>query len=125
MAIVVLFSTLSFSIDTHYCGDTMVDTAIFHKVDTCGMEMEKTSTKDCNITIKDCCTDEQISINGQAELKISFDKLTSNQQLFVASFIYSYIDRFEGLEKNVTSYRDYAPPLVFRQIYKLDETYII
>ena len=125
MAVVVLFSTMSFTVDMHYCGDTLMDTAVFHKVKSCGMEMGKPSSEDCNITIKDCCTDEQISIDGQDELKISFDKLSSDQQLFVTSFVYSYIDLFEGLEENVTSFRDYVPPLVIRQIYKFDETYLI
>ena len=125
MAIVVLFSTMSFTIDMHYCGDSLVETAIFHKAKGCGMEMEKPSTDGCSIKVKDCCSDEQLIIDGQDELKITFDKLTFDQQVFVASFVYTYINLFEGLEENVTSYRDYVPPLVIRQIYKLDETYLI
>ena len=125
MAIVVLFSTMSFTIDMHYCGDSLVETAIFHKAKGCGMEMEKPSTDGCSIKVKDCCSDEQLIIDGQDELKITFDKLTFDQQVFVASFVYTYINLFDGLEENVTSYRDYAPPLVIRQIYKLDETYLI
>ena len=31
-AIVVLLSTMSFTIDMHYCGDTLVDAAIFEKI---------------------------------------------------------------------------------------------
>lgn len=125
MAIVVLFSTMSFTIDMHYCGDSLVETAIFHKAKGCGMEMEKPSTDGCSIKVKDCCSDEQLIVDGQDELKITFDKLTFDQQVFVASFVYTYINLFEGLEENVTSYRDYVPPLVIRQIYKLDETYLI
>ncbi|MBJ2175211.1 hypothetical protein JBL43_13240 [Aureibaculum sp. A20] len=126
MAIVVLFSTMSFSIETHYCGDTMVDTAIFHKLETCGMEMKKsTDSSDCNVTIKDCCTDEQISIEGQDELNITFDTLAFDQQLFLTSFVFSYNTLFNSLEENAALYRDYITPLVIRQIYKLDETYII
>ena len=41
MAFVVLFSTMSFTVNMHYCGDTLVETAIFHKAKGCGMEMEK------------------------------------------------------------------------------------
>jgi hypothetical protein len=126
MAFVVLFSTMSFTIDMHYCGDTLVDTSVFGKAHSCGMEMKKTdSTSDRSIAKKNCCNDEQIAIEGQDELKISFDKLTLDQHLFVASFLYTYINLFEGLEENVTSYKDYATPLVIRQIYKLDETYLI
>ena len=126
MAFVVLLSTMSFTVDMHYCGGTLVDTSVFSKAHSCGMEMQKTdSTSDCSITKKDCCTDEQIAVEGQDELKISFDKLTSDQHLYVAQFFYTYINLFEGIEKNVTSYKDYATPLVIRQIYKLDETYLI
>ena len=125
MAIVVLFSTMSFTIDMHYCGDTLVDSAIFQNAETCGMEMENSSIEGCSVKVKDCCSDEQLVLDGQDELKISFDKLTFDQQVFVASFVYAYINLFEGLEENASSYRDYVPPLVIRQIYKLDETYLI
>ncbi|MFD2727356.1 HYC_CC_PP family protein [Hyunsoonleella rubra] len=125
MAFVVLFSTMSFTIDMHYCGDTLVETAVFHKAKGCGMEMQNPSSSDCSVTKKNCCTDEQITIEGQDELKISFDKLTFDQQVFIASFISTYIDLFEGLNENVSSYEEYKPPLVIRQLYKIDETYLI
>ena len=125
MAFVVLFSTMSFTIDMHYCGDTLVDTAVFSKVKTCGMEIQNPTSKECSITKKGCCNDEQITIDGQDELKTSFDTLTLDQQVFITSFIYSYINLFEGLEENETSYDDYAPPLFIRSIYKLVETYLI
>lgn len=126
MAIVVLFSTMSFTIDMHYCGDTLVDTSIFHKAETCGMEMPApTSSSDCEITKKNCCDNKQISIEGQDELKLTFDEITVEQQVILAAFVYTYTNLFDGLEENSTSYLDYKPPLVIRQIYKLDETYLI
>lgn len=125
MAIVVLFSTMSFTIDMHYCGDSLVETAIFKKAKGCGMEMKNPSTEGCSIKVKDCCSDEQLKIDGQDELQLTFDKLTIDQQIFVASFVYTYINLFEGTEEKDTSFRDYIPPPVIRQIYKLDETYLI
>ncbi|MBF8151444.1 hypothetical protein ITJ86_16170 [Winogradskyella sp. F6397] len=125
MAFVVLCSTMSFTVNMHYCGDTLVETAIFNKAKGCGMEMEKPSTEGCSITKKNCCNDKQLVIDGQDELKLNFDKLTFEQQQFVASFIYTYINLFEGLDKNVSSYEEYKPPLVVKQIFKIDETYLI
>ena len=128
MAFVVLFSTMSFSLDMHYCGDHLVDFSLSEKVDTCMMkaQMTKSSTECAAMDMEmDCCSDVEIVIEGQDELKISFDKLTFDQQLFVASFVYSYNNLFEGLEEKVSSHNDYPPPLVTRQIYKLDETYLI
>ncbi len=125
MAFVVLFSTMSFTINMHYCGETLVETAIFQKVKGCGMEMQKPSTEGCAITKKNCCKNEQSSVDGQDELQLSFDKISFEQQVFIASFVYTYINGFEGLDKTITSYEVYKPPLVIRQIYKLDETYLI
>ena len=125
MAFVVLFSTMSFTIDMHFCGDTLVDTALFREAKNCGMEMQKPSSSECSITKKNCCSDKQIIVDGQDELKRSFEKLTPEQQQFVASFIYSYLDLFEGFDKHVTSYETYKPPLVVKDIQKLDEVYLI
>ena len=38
MAFVVLVSTMSFTYDLHFCGDILVDVALFAKADSCGME---------------------------------------------------------------------------------------
>jgi hypothetical protein len=109
----------------HYCGDTLVETVIFKKAKGCGMEMQNPSTKGCAITKKNCCDDKQLAIEGQDELQLQVDKITFEQQLIVASFVYTYINLFEGLENNVSSYEEYKPPLVIRQLYKIDETYLI
>lgn len=125
MALLVLFSTVSFTIDKHYCGSTLVDVAIFHKAKGCGMEMQNPSNKDCSITKKNCCKEELIVIKGQDELKLSLDKISFEQQVFIASFVYTYSNLFEEIKENVSSYIDYKPPLVIRQIFKIDETYLI
>lgn len=125
MAFVVLFSTMSFTVNMHYCGDTLVESAIFQKAKGCGMEMEKPSTEECSITKKNCCDDKQLAIEGQDELQLQVDKITFEQQVFIASFVYTYINLFEGLDSNVSTYEEYKPPLVIRQLYKIDETYLI
>ncbi|WAC01688.1 hypothetical protein N7U66_17450 [Lacinutrix neustonica] len=128
MVWVVLCSTLSFTVNKHYCGDTLVETALFHKAKGCGMDMGTPSgmtPKGCVITKKNCCDDKQFVIDGQDELQISWDTLSINQELFITAFVYAYSNLFEGVETNVSSYQDYKPPLVIRQLYKIDETYLI
>ena len=125
MAFAVLFSTMSFTVDMHYCGDMLVETALFHKVKGCGMEMEKPLTGGCSITKKNCCNDEQLVIDGQDELQLSVDKISFEQQVFITSFIYTYTALFEGFDNKVSSFEKYKPPLVIRQLYKIDETYLI
>jgi hypothetical protein len=125
MAFLVLFSTTSFTVDMHYCGDTLVETALFHNIKGCGMEMKKPSTEGCAITKKNCCNDEQLVVDGQDELQVSVDKISFEQQLFVASFVYTYVNLLEGFDNKVFSFEKYKPPLVIKQLYKIDETYLI
>jgi hypothetical protein len=125
MAFVLLFSTMSFSVNMHYCGETLMDSAIFKKAETCGMEMENPLTDSCSISKKNCCSDEIFVVDGQDELQLQVEKISFEQQVFIASFVYTYINLFEGLDKNVSSFEEYKPPLVVKQIFKIDETYLI
>ncbi|QHI36572.1 hypothetical protein IMCC3317_19350 [Kordia antarctica] len=126
MALLVLLSTLSFTVESHYCGDVLVDSSLFGHAETCGMEVQqKLSSSECSITKKDCCSDEQFTVDGQDNLKTSFDKLEKEQQIFVTTFLYSYINLFEGLQTKNPSFRDYSPPPLVRDIQVLDQTFLI
>lgn len=127
MAFVVLFSTMSFTIDLHYCGDTMVDYSFLHNVETCGMKKEQvvSTCENPEMKNKSCCSDEQIIIEGQEDLKNNFSTLTFEQQIFVASFLYSYINLFEGTASEEVPYKDYPPPFVIRDVQVLHQTFVI
>lgn len=121
MAFVVLFSTLSFTVESHYCGNNLIDTAIFSKVKNCEMEPSvKSPIK------KSCCKDEVVVVKGQNQLKINvFDDLNTNQQLVFTSYVYSYISLFISLPKQVISNEYYAPPKLFYDLQVLDSTFLI
>ncbi len=126
LAFLVLFSTMSFTISEHYCGNTLVDTSIISKAKTCGMEIQEKSPKEsCTIEKKDCCKDVVKVIEGQDDLKIDYSKISFEQELFIASFLYTYINLFEGLDKKAIPFNDYSPPLIVKDIHVLDEVYII
>ena len=125
MAFVVLFSTMSFSIGMHFCGGTLVDSAIYHKAKSCGMELLKETTSNGPVVDKNCCHDEEILVKGQKELKVSFDNFDFHQQVFIVSFVYSYIHPLIDLKEKETTFDDYPPPLIVKHIYKLDEVYLI
>ncbi|XHP72823.1 hypothetical protein KCTC52924_00559 [Arenibacter antarcticus] len=126
MATLVLFTTMSFALDMHYCGETLVDFSLAQNTHTCGMEISQ-SENDCESEVPEqsCCTDKQIIVEGLDNLKLSFDKLSFEQQTFVATFFYSYINLFEDLDKNTIPFRDYKPPYLIQDIQKLHETYLI
>lgn len=127
MAGIVLFTTMSFTVDFHYCGDSLVDFSVLRSAETCGMDKQQ-SENDCKNEVADktCCTDKQIVIEGQDDIKkTSFHQLTLEQQIFVASFTYAYINLFDDLDSNIVPFRDYVPPLIIRDIQKIHETYLI
>jgi len=125
MAIVVLFSTMSFAIDMHYCGDTLVETAIFQKAVGCEMDMDSSSTKECSVTEKNCCENEQLVVDGQDNLQVSANEISFNNPLFIVSFVYTYHNLFNDAVDSNTTYVTYISPLVVKDIFKLDETYLI
>ena len=127
MAAVVLMTTMSFTVDMHYCGETLVDFSFIQQVETCGMEKNQTATTCENpmFSKKPCCTDKQVFKQGSDDLKVSFDLLTFEQQVFVASFTYAYISLFEATESKEIPLFDYEPPYVKLDVQVLHQTYLI
>ena len=127
MIFVVLFSTMSFTIDMHYCGGTMVDFSFFNNVETCGMEKAEVTANCQNPTLsqKSCCSDEQFNLQGQDHLKETFSTLTFEQQVFVAVFVDSYINLFEGITTHQVSFVKYLAPFVTRDVQALYQTFLI
>ena len=103
-----------------------MDSSLFGHAQTCGMDVQQQSqSSECDISKKDCCSDEQVIVEGQDTLKTSFDKLDKDQQLFVAAFIHTYIHLFFESQEDLNSYRDYTPPPLVRDIQVLDQTFLI
>ncbi|MDX1363392.1 HYC_CC_PP family protein [Arenibacter latericius] len=126
LALLVLFSTMSFTLDMHYCGKTLIDYSVFNKVDTCGMEtMQPTENDSCSIVVDNCCNEENITIEGQDILKNSFDKFSFHQLVFVATYAYSLNYLYEGEIENIVPFVDYSPPFLIRDIHVLYETFLI
>ena len=122
LSFLVLFSTLSFTVEKHYCGDNLVDVAIFSEVKKCGMEM----SPDTETTQKSCCKDEVDIVKGQDDLKLSTAKnLSLNQIVFIQSFVYSFTALFESLPKQIIPHKNYSPPNLVADIQMLDQVFII
>ncbi len=125
MAFVVLLSTMSFTLDMHYCGNTLVDVALFKEAKVCSMEQQGAVTSSCATIKKSCCTDKQFTFEGQDELKISFEKISFEQQTLVAVFYYTYLNLFKESEYTSIPFDEYPPPIIVRDIHLLNETFLI
>lgn len=126
LAFLVLFSTFSFTVEKHFCGDFLVDISYFGEADACGIESKK---DDCNlqkITKKKCCNDEVQQIEGQDELqKSSVEKIKIEQQKFLLAFVVSYNNLFKNLSKQIVPHKNYSPPNLTQDLQVLHEVFII
>lgn len=122
LALLVQVSTFSFTVDKHFCGSMLVDSAVFSSAKTCGMNMdsEMSSTEEDS-----CCTNEKTEVEGQDELKITFNSLDLDQQLFLTGFTFSYLDIFEGESILEVPFIHYSPPLLVTDIHILDQVFLI
>lgn len=122
LAILVLFSTFSFAVEAHYCGDFLMDISITGDTENCGMKMEKKSFS----KKKNCCKDEVITAEGQDELqqfnelKLNFDK-----QQFITAFLISYQDLFVEKTTKNTFYKDFSPPDIPKDYQVLYQSFLI
>lgn len=126
MAILVLASTTSFTVDKHFCGKMLMDLAIFSEAESCGMEMHSHSEGDSySLEVDPCCSDQTTVVEGQDKLIVSIDSLNFDQQLFLYSFTHSYLNLFEGLPLQVVPFKYYTPPILVTEILILDQVFLI
>ena len=124
LALLVLFSTVSITIEKHFCGDVLIDVAVFKEAQKCAMEAFE--MEQALITKKNCCKDVLEIVKGQDELKMSnFEDLHSDQQLFLESFVFSYVNLFEGLSEQIIPHKNYSPPNLVEDIHILDQVFLI
>ena len=110
----------------HFCGKTLVDFSVFKDAHSCTVRMMEDSLSTTSVMEDGCCRNEHLVVDKQENLKISLDKLTFEQQLFVVSlFYYSYSNSFENQEKKESLFNCYTPPPLVKNIQLLDETFII
>ena len=125
LAVLVLFSTLSFTVDQHFCGNFLVDSAIFTKAKTCEMEMNSATSAEASVTKEPCCTNKKVEVKGQDELKQNFNNLDFQQQLFITGFVYSHLQVFEFSEPDFIPFKDYSPPKLVCNIQLQDQVFLI
>ncbi|MEN8798756.1 MAG: hypothetical protein ABF293_05875 [Flavobacteriaceae bacterium] len=126
MSAIVLFSTLSFTVDMHYCGNTLVDVALFTEASNCGMGQMQPE-EDCGIKMEknSCCTDQQFVMEGQDDLKDNALKLSFEQQTFLVSYVCTYFSLFESDITSYASLLGQPPPLLDKNFQVLFQTFLI
>lgn len=128
LSFLIFFSTLSLSIDMHFCGDHLVDLSIGRKAATCGMETASSGVSGkCIMAAMECCTDFEIVLQAQEELQAHDDGYSISRILLsplappaVAPTSYQVPARAPVLH-----FREYSPPTLVRKVHLLHESFLI
>nr|WP_274473960.1 hypothetical protein [Mangrovimonas aestuarii] len=122
MSVLVLLSTVFFTVEKHFCGDKLIDMAILTKAKSCCPE----TTSEVLMLGKGCCKSVVDVVQGQDELTVkSFNDLDLSHQLFLTAFTCSFINLFEGLPQQVVPHKDYSPPKLVYDHQLMDQVFLI
>lgn len=124
LAFLVLLSTVSWTVDKHLCMGRVMDIALFHNADSCGME-EAMALMDETAIDMDCCDDESFTIEGQDDLKLTWEEIDLDSQYFILVFTNSYYDLLLDTSKSEVQKTCYPPPLLVHDLQVLHEVFLI
>lgn len=125
LSLIVILSSMSFTIDKHYCGDTLVDVSYFGKADDCGMGGMKMKVNPKKMKKKKCCKNETEFIESSTFDKEKIITFPSESFEFLVFHIYSYINSYEEVKLEKEFYKDFSPPDIVQDIQVLHETFLI
>jgi len=125
MAIIVLMSTMSFTVNVRYCDENIVATTLNSNDDPCSTEDLK-ALEDCCIPKKDCCQDAEIVFEGYEELRIQISKELKIQKLDPqALLVDAFYPFYEVTFSNNVHYPSYIPPIIIRDRQLIHQVFLI
>ncbi len=124
MALLLLLSTVSWTVDKHTCFGRVIDVAVFAKAKDCGMAAAMEIFENEAIE-NSCCDDESIIIQGQDDLNITYHGFTITIHMFIVSDSYKYLKVDYGPESFQVLNEYYPPPKIVKNLQLLDEVFLI
>jgi hypothetical protein len=104
----------------------LMDVSLFVHAENCGMDMDIYDDGASQMNAEDtCCDDELIIVEGQDDLKVSFEDVDLGQQLFLVAFAHYYLNLLQIGTERIVPNEHYPPPLLVKDIQLLDEVFII
>ncbi|PKG42029.1 HYC_CC_PP family protein [Psychroflexus sp. MES1-P1E] len=120
LALMVLVSTISFTVDAHYCGNILVDKAILSKAKTCEMHQQMPSEDEDS-----CCDNEVETIEGQDILQFSKAEFDLDIPLEFTVFSLIYFCDLDIFEKQIDKFQFYTPPQHSLDLQLLKQVFLI
>jgi hypothetical protein len=125
IALLLLVSTVSWTIGMHYCGKALVNIAFFEHAERCGMDQPSNkNSESAEWSIKSCCAYELAVIVGQDDLTTSQVECSIVQHYIFSPSKTDYT-LFAGSDAKLASYDIYVPPVLVRNVQVLNQVFII
>jgi hypothetical protein len=127
LAIVVLFSSFSYTIEKHICMGEVTDVSFFEASEGCGMKTEdiiETQTFEVVIKKEKCCQTLHELIPGNQNEQKAIDGVDIDQFQFVFAYAYTYLNLFEENIELPAFHYD-PPPLPDEDLHVLYQTFLI
>lgn len=109
----VLFSSVSFTVEKHLCGGQIFSESVFGKAKDCGMEDGYCTKENSNSSFskKSCCKDEIQLINGSVFKSESTLKFDNKQQQNLVVFTLINQSVFSPINNSrIIQFHHYSPP---------------
>jgi len=124
MAMFVLASTISWTVEKHYCMGHMVDLSVFGSASSCGMPMPSDSAENEEKS-NSCCDDEVFVVHGQDDLKASYFSFNLEEVTYLLAYTYTYFLPSTPDGEKIASLYHQPPPILVRDIHLLDQVFLI
>ena len=126
MAALVLLSTLSITIEKHYCADTLVDVAVFTEIESCCSSKTSSKANTEGEEEEGCCNNEINLLVGQDELSLTkAQSLSPTQVLYAVALAYIFSGQNINTTEDKPDFKAYAPPDRAQDIQLLNEVFLI
>lgn len=126
MALLILASTVSWTVNKHLCMGRVVDVALFAHAEDCGMDMALDVVGDKgNLLDNHCCAEQSLTIKAQEDLKLSWNDLDLGFQTFLVTFPFTFAYMLNDDSRESFPDQTYPPPLIVKDIYLLHEVFLI
>lgn len=125
MALLLLLSTISWTVEKHLCMGRVLDIALFHSAEDCGMDAGLALLDDVSQYDNHCCDDESFTMQGQDNLNHDISNLDFSQQVFLYTFTTSYLNLFQDSTDKVVIFDSYPPPILAKDLNILHQVFLI
>ena len=125
LSFIVLFSSMSFAIDEHYCGNNLMDVSHFGDADNCGSEEVTMNSSSSSVKQNNCCKDETTLLESSIfnkEKFINLQHIDAEVLFFKAN---SYLGTYKDIAIEIEYYTNFSPPDIAQDIQVLHQAFLI